>query len=589
MLARLALASAFSGATCSHRARARSRLGPRRGAFARVSARAAWWWRPRSEAARAGRAMFERGGNAVDAAIATAFALAVTQPFSAGLGGGAFVLIRTGLGEVHRDRRARDRARGRDARHVPAARRARGRIARRPARGRHAGLRGGLRGRARALGLAAARPTCSTPAIALAEQGFAIGPYHARMIEIDARARARAAVPGDGAHPVPARGNAGAAGLASRAARSRRDAAADRRGGPERVLPRRARGRARRSGAVARRHPHAGRSRRLSARDPRSRDRQLPRTTGSTRFRRRRRAASRWSRRSTSWRAWISRRSAPGSSASVHRIAEAMKLSFADTLAFVGDPDFVSVPASRLTAKPYAAQAARALRSPTAWWQRAPWRWFEGEQAAPRRRVRACPRDDAGTTHLSTSDASGNAVALTMTINTPYGSGITAEGTGILLNNEMDDFAIAPDLPNTYGLVDTARRERDRGAQAPALEHDADDRREGTAAAVHGDGQPGRAAHHQHDAALDRERDRLRHGRVAGGVGAALPPSMGARRALPRARDRRATSSRRCASAATRWWWRSTTGRPPRRSSRSRRRVLGRQRSAPRRMLAAGY
>ena len=72
------------------------------------------------------------------------------------------------------------------------------------------------------------------------------------------------------------------------------------------------------------------------------------------------------------------------------------------------------------------------------------------------------PARDAGTTHLCTSDASGNAVALTMTINTPYGSQITAERTGVLLNNEMDDFAIAPDLPNTYGLVDT------RGANAIA-------------------------------------------------------------------------------------------------------------------------
>src|SRR5258705_8343908 len=53
-----------------------------------------------AEAARAGRLMFERGGNAVDAAIATAFALAVTQPFSAGLGGGALILVRTGLGEI---------------------------------------------------------------------------------------------------------------------------------------------------------------------------------------------------------------------------------------------------------------------------------------------------------------------------------------------------------------------------------------------------------------------------------------------------------------------------------------------------------
>jgi gamma-glutamyltranspeptidase/glutathione hydrolase len=82
---------------------------------------------------------------------------------------------------------------------------------------------------------------------------------------------------------------------------------------------------------------------------------------------------------------------------------------------------------------------------------------------------------DAGTTHLSATDAQGNAVALTMTINTPYGSQITAERTGVLLNNEMDDFATAPDQPNSYGLVDTrganaiAARKRPRSSMTPTI------------------------------------------------------------------------------------------------------------------------
>jgi gamma-glutamyltranspeptidase/glutathione hydrolase len=141
-----------------------------------------------------------------------------------------------------------------------------------------------------------------------------------------------------------------------------------------------------------------------------------------------------------------------GSSASVHRIAEAMKFAFADRAAFLGDSDFVDVPVAALTAPEYGARLRAKINPP--FWRRAPWTWGRGERvvkvAGP-----GLPQNDSGTTHLSTTDAAGNAVAITMTINTPFGSGITVPGTGVLLNNEMDDFAKAPDTPNVYGLVDT--------------------------------------------------------------------------------------------------------------------------------------
>jgi gamma-glutamyltranspeptidase/glutathione hydrolase len=140
----------------------------------------------------------------------------------------------------------------------------------------------------------------------------------------------------------------------------------------------------------------------------------------------------------------------PGSSASVHRVAEAMKLAFADRAAWLGDPDFVHVPVAELTSKAYAEGLRRRINP--AWWRRAPWTWHRREVAidvdGP-----GIPLDDRGTAHLSVIDAAGNAVALTGTINGPYGSGVTVPGTGILLNNEMDDFVTDPDAPNFYGLV----------------------------------------------------------------------------------------------------------------------------------------
>ena len=127
--------------------------------------------------------------------------------------------------------------------------------------------------------------------------------------------------------------------------------------------------------------------------------------------------------------------------------------------AYLGDADFVQVPKAKLVSKLYAGELRRKINPP--WWRRAPWTWLRAENAM-RLRGPGLPQDDAGTTHLSTSDAAGNLVALTMTINTPFGSGLTVPGTGIVLNNEMDDFSVAPDTPNAYGLVDT------RGSNAVA-------------------------------------------------------------------------------------------------------------------------
>jgi gamma-glutamyltranspeptidase/glutathione hydrolase len=137
----------------------------------------------------------------------------------------------------------------------------------------------------------------------------------------------------------------------------------------------------------------------------------------------------------------------PGSPEEAHLVVEAMKLAFADRAEWYGDPDFVDVPLARLTSPAYAARL-RARIAP--------------EGPALEVKGTGLPPTDAGTTHLSTADAEGNAVALTMTINTPFGSGLTAAGTGIVLNDEMDDFAKAVGVPNAYGLVDT------RGANAIA-------------------------------------------------------------------------------------------------------------------------
>lgn len=128
-----------------------------------------------------------------------------------------------------------------------------------------------------------------------------------------------------------------------------------------------------------------------------------------------------------------------------HALAEAMRRAFVDRAEYMGDTDFVRVPVERLVDKEYAA----VLRSR-----------ISMEHASKSVDVHAGlpPRAEATeTTHFTVLDKHGNAVANTYTLNGDYGSGVTAVGTGILLNNEMDDFTSKPGTPNEYGLLQSKR------------------------------------------------------------------------------------------------------------------------------------
>lgn len=146
-----------------------------------------------------------------------------------------------------------------------------------------------------------------------------------------------------------------------------------------------------------------------------------------------------------------------GSSESVHLMAEAMQLAFADRAEFLGDPGFVKVPVTGLINPRYLAERrSRINRSRHDDSVRAgdPWAYDTGPAGEDRERH---------TTHLCVVDSFGNAVSLTATINTPFGSGVIVPRTGFLLNNEMDDFVTVPGRPNYFGLVGNAANEIEPG------------------------------------------------------------------------------------------------------------------------------
>ncbi|HET7888114.1 MAG TPA: gamma-glutamyltransferase [Bradyrhizobium sp.] len=129
-----------------------------------------------------------------------------------------------------------------------------------------------------------------------------------------------------------------------------------------------------------------------------------------------------------------------GSADSLHVLIEAMKRAYADRAHYLGDPAFVSAPVATLITKDYAARQRASIDPERA----TP--WIDAVATAPL-------REGSNTTHFSVVDSFGNAVSNTYTLNFSYGVGLVAEGTGVLLNNELDDFTAAPGAANAYGLV----------------------------------------------------------------------------------------------------------------------------------------
>jgi len=133
----------------------------------------------------------------------------------------------------------------------------------------------------------------------------------------------------------------------------------------------------------------------------------------------------------------------------IHHIVEAMRLAYRDRAEYMGDPDFIEVPVDYLVSESHIKLLAASISSHNA------------TSSASLKAVASPSGNGADTTHFSIIDKQGNKVSATLSINYPFGSCFVAEGTGVLLNDEMDDFVSKPGVPNVYGLV---------GSQANAIE-----------------------------------------------------------------------------------------------------------------------
>jgi gamma-glutamyltranspeptidase / glutathione hydrolase len=388
-------------------------------------------------AAEVGAQILRRGGNAVDAAIATAFAMAVVQPTAGNIGGGGFMLVRMADGrnvfidyrEMAPLRATRDMYEGRDRASLEGL------------------LAGGIPGTV--AGMEEARRRFGTmrwrdlvePAFQLANRGFAISGTQARALE---RSAATLSKFPDTNRIYLRGGNFYKPGetvrLPDLAATLRRI----RDGGASEFY----------TGETARRIEADMQARgglitradlaryQVRVREPLQgtyRGHQIltapPPSSGGVAMLHMLNLMEGYERNNPPY----------GSADRYHLIIEAMKLAFADRSDLLGDPDFVTVPVSELISKEYANRRRQIIQR---------------DKATPSTEIKPgieMPLERESTTHFSVVDRHGNAVANTYTLNGSFGSFDTIVGTGILLNNEMDDFATRPGGTNLYGLIQGER------------------------------------------------------------------------------------------------------------------------------------
>lgn len=384
----------------------------------------------------AGRTVLDAGGNAFDAAIAVAAALAVVEPYSSGIGGGGFFLLHEAASgrQVFVDARETAPAAASADMYLDAD----GEFVRK--RSLNGALAAGIPGLPAALVHLAEHygelPLAATlaPAVALARDGFAIGERYHRMAGFRAKAFARSPeaagiflvdgaapevgtriVQGDLANTLERLAAQGRAGFYAGALAERLVAGVRADGGIWTLEDLAAY-------EVREREPVVGQYhdiRVVSAPPP---------SSGGVVLLEALNILERYDLASMD----------PDTRR--HVVIEAMRRAYRDRAEFLGDPDFVDVPVQKLIAKAYADELASTL---------------ELDRATPSASLPGIGVEPKGrdTTHFSVLDAAGNRVAATLSVNYPFGAASVPPGTGVLLNNEMDDFSARPLTPNAYGLV----------------------------------------------------------------------------------------------------------------------------------------